>query len=96
VSAALAEADQRDIGALTSRHGGDVFDLDRPSDHLMTQAHHDRRHTVEPLRTLVRNQDAQVLRIKKVAHAQAPSMDRETLLATVWRRNAGMATTGER
>ena len=64
---ALAEPDERDVGSLSCRHGGHVFDLDLAGDHLVSELDHGRRDEREAVLAFVGDQDAQMLGVP-VAH----------------------------
>ena len=61
VLGALAEPDQRHVGALPRRHGRDVGDVDLAGDHLVTEAGHHLGEHLEPIGPLIRDQDAKVM-----------------------------------
>ena len=61
VLGALAEADQRDVRTLPCRHRGDVGDVDLPGDHLVPEAGHHLGEDLQPVGSLVRDQDAEVV-----------------------------------
>ena len=58
MGAAVAQADQSDIGVLTPGHSRDLAHLDRARDHLMAEADDDPRDVVEPIAALIGDQDA--------------------------------------
>jgi len=72
VLAAFAEADQGDVGAFAGGQSGDVFDLDRAGDHLVSEARDDRGHLVQSAGPLVGDQHPEMVGIRKVAHSRHP------------------------
>jgi hypothetical protein len=69
---ALAEADERHVGALPGGHGADVVDLDLARDDLVSQGDHDRCDERQAILALVGDQDAQMLGLA-VAHQRLQS-----------------------
>ena len=61
VLGALAEPDQRHVGALPRRHGRDVGDVDLTGDHLVTEPGHHPSQDLEPIGPLIRDQYAKVM-----------------------------------
>src|SRR6185437_6554952 len=74
VLAALAQADQRNVGPLTGGERGHVCDVDRAGDHLVAEAGDDHGDVVEPLRALICDQDSQMIGCRKAAHARTQSL----------------------
>ena len=58
---ALAEPDERHVGALSRRDLADVLDLDLARDHLMPEGGDDRCDERQAILPLVRDEDAQML-----------------------------------
>ena len=79
VVGALAEPDERDIRPFSRRNGPDVLDLDLPGDHLVPECGDDRRHQLQAILPLVRDQNAQMFGLP-IAHTAPqylkPSPDR--------------------
>jgi hypothetical protein len=64
---AFAEPDERDVGSFPGRDHPDVFDIDLPGDHLVTESGNDRRHERQAILPLVRDQHSQMIGLS-VAH----------------------------
>ena len=56
-----AEPDERDVGMLSRGHGADLLDVDLARDHLVAEPGDDLGEQLEPVASLVRDQDAEVL-----------------------------------
>jgi hypothetical protein len=55
------EADERDVRTLPRRHRGDVADVDLPGDDFVTEPGDDSGEALEPVCSLIRDQDAEVV-----------------------------------
>ena len=64
---AFAEPDKRDVESFPGRDHPDVFDIDLPGDHLVTESGDDRRHERQAILPLVRDQHSQMIGLS-VAH----------------------------
>ena len=70
---ALARPDEGDVGSFPRRLRSDVFHLDLARDHLVPESGDDRRDARQAIRALVRDQNAQMLRLamaRSAAHVR--------------------------
>ena len=56
---AQPKTDERDVGVLPRSHRADLLDVDLAGDHLVTETSHDLGEQLEPVPSLVRDQDAE-------------------------------------
>jgi hypothetical protein len=63
VLGAEPEADERDIWTLSRGRGADLLDVNLTCDHLVAQPSHDPGEQFEPLPLLVRDQDAELVKV---------------------------------
>jgi hypothetical protein len=63
VLGALAETDEGYIRSFPRRHSSDVLYFDLPRDHFVTESGDDRRDEGQAILALVRDQNAQMLRL---------------------------------
>ena len=66
--AAVAQSHQGHIGMLAPSHRRNLIHLDRPCDHLVAEADHDAGDIVEPVASLICDQDTKMLMFMKLIH----------------------------